>query len=239
MSKHIKTGIVLIAFFSIAAVFLYSNSVLIFIFESKIWAHRVNSIEKLNKATKLYSGVELDVVYNSQANYFDIHHPPEKPSNLSLKNYFKSQPSSSKCNYWIDFKNLNHSNSIASANRLELITEELDKNSIIVESYYPEILKTFHNKGFLTSYYLPSKLYELDKNDLKIALEEISTKLELSENSYISTNYKNYPIIKESFPESRKIIWFTTYGPMNTVKARFLLYQILIDEKVDVLLLPY
>ncbi len=128
MNKHIKIGIVLIAIFSIAAVLLYSNSVMIFIFENKIWAHRVNSIEKLNKATKLYSGVELDVVYDSQANYFDIHHPPEKPSNISLKNYFKSQPIGSKCKYWIDFKNLNHSNSTASANRLELITEELDKS---------------------------------------------------------------------------------------------------------------
>lgn len=55
-----------------------------FFFSSKIWAHRVNSIEKYEEARDLFSGVELDLVFNDLNNSFDVNHPPAKIINLNL-----------------------------------------------------------------------------------------------------------------------------------------------------------
>jgi hypothetical protein len=58
----------------------------------KVWAHRVNSIEKLAQTGALYSGVELDLVFvdEGEAAFFDVNHPPAPSIGLSLDAYLSS-----------------------------------------------------------------------------------------------------------------------------------------------------
>ncbi len=236
--KHAIISVLSILF--IVVVFL-SNKTLIFLFEDKIWAHKVNSIEKLNEATNIFSGVELDVVFYIDGNYFDVNHPPDKSINLSLNEYFQSQMSDPDYRYWIDFKNLNKDNKLQSSNSLDSITKlfKIDKSNIIVESVAPQFLKSFRDKGFITSYYLPPGIHTLNEESLETILEKIRNNIIFYENIYISCDYKDYPIVKKHFPDTRKITWFTVYGYMNKIKAILLLYEILLDENVDVLLISF
>lgn len=238
--KHVKISALSILFLFIVLVFL-SDRTLLFLFKAKIWAHKANSIEKLNEAKKMFSGVELDVVFYTNGNYFDVNHPPDKSISLSLTKYFQSQTSDSNYKYWIDFKNLNEENELLSSNSLDSITKlfKINKSNIIVESDNPQLLKSYNDKGFLTSYYLPSRLHTRNEDSLKEALEQIKKNLISYKNIYISVEYKDYPIIKKHFPKQKKLTWFTVYGSMNKIKARILLYEILFDENVDVLLIPF
>ena len=220
-----------------------SNITLRFLFENKIWAHKTNNIEKLNNAKDVLKGVELDVVFikKTENQFFDVNHPPDSSINLSLKEYFQSAPEGSNYKFWLDFKNLKKDNELLSSKKLDSIVNsyKINKANVIVESRSPSFLKSFRNKGFLTSYYLPAKLHELDSRTLKVTIEKIRGNIDLHDNIYISTDYKDYYILKKHFPNRKKILWFTAYGSMNKIEARILLYKILLDKNVDVLLIPF
>jgi len=235
----LKRSLVLIFIVTILLSAFFSNRVLQFIFKEKVWVHRVNSIEKFNSANQLFYGVELDVIYNKEENLFYVKHSTKESTNLSLKLYMNSIGVGSVKNYWIDLKNLDSNNGLSSSSRLNSITKELSikNDQIIVESKKPQFLDYYYDKGFLTSYYLPSELYLLNNEDLKNKIESINNNL--NHCNYISTSYKDYKILKEKFPEKKKIIWFTVYGSMNKFKARIILCEILFDKNVDVLLLPF
>ena len=57
-------------------------------YQSKVWAHRVNSLEKLNYTQKFYQGIELDLVFDSISNTFDVKKKKKKSANLNLDTYF-------------------------------------------------------------------------------------------------------------------------------------------------------
>ena len=61
----------------------------------KIWAHRVNSTEKLESAIQYFNGVELDVFYDSNTNKFDVNHPPAKSIGLDFQTYLSNIETSS------------------------------------------------------------------------------------------------------------------------------------------------
>ncbi len=230
-----------IVFLGITVMLLNSNTVIRYVFKSKVWAHRVNSVEKLHQTEGKFKGLELDIVFvNNRKAFFDIHHPPDSSMGLSLSAYFRSIHDLFEYQYWLDFKNLNSENELLSAATLDSVARvfNIDKSSIIVESTKPWLLKSFKKMGFRTSYYLPSNLRKLDSLSLKAEIEQISKNILLSGSSYISADYRDYPILKRHFPDSKKILWFTVFGSMNRFSARFLLYKILLDKNVDVLLIP-
>ncbi len=201
----------------------------------------MNSLEKLDEVRGLFAGAELDVVYHAEKNYFEINHPPDPSANLSLLDYFLSQKSNHDFHYWIDLKNLIKNNAVASSSLLDSIVRlcDIDKSQVIVESGNQQYLKPYLDKGFLTSYYLPAGLHGFSDDSLKQVLEKIRMNLDLHENHYISADYQDYPLIKNQFPDRKKLIWYTLKGPLNIFSSRILLYQILLDENVDVLLIPY
>lgn len=230
----IAIGLVLIAGFM-------SNYTLKLLFKDKVWAHKVNYLAKLAEAKKQFSGVELDVVFENSIRNFDVHHPPDPSIKLTLSNYFASQPINLNLNYWIDFKNLSANNDSLAVVILDSIVTfyKIPKNHVIVESRDPQYLKKFTEKGFKTSYYLPTNLHKKGPKELQPQLEAIKQTIERNPTTCISFEYRDYPILKKHFPNSRKISWFNVYDSMNKITARLLLFQLLMDEQVDVLLISF
>src|SRR5690554_6067423 len=77
-------------------------------YAEKIWAHRVNSLEKLASVQNKYTGVELDVVFDTLTNTFDVTHPPTPSIGLSLEQWLQTLDGDK--GVWIDFKNLTAAN---------------------------------------------------------------------------------------------------------------------------------
>lgn len=208
-------------------------------YSEKIWAHRVNSIEKLEHTQKNYAGIELDLVFNDTTNTFDVNHPPAKSIHLNLEEYLSHINQRNELGIWLDFKNLNSDNAINALNRLAFLTEkyELDKNKIIVESQHPKNLNIYQEAGFKTSYYLPSFLHRLSPEGLSKKIEEINLQIQTHTPTAISTNIVDYEIIASFFPEQTKYLWsidktFTSRMFKNFFQTR----KALKDPKVEVLL---
>ena len=223
--------VLLIAFFS--------NTTLRLLKKDKIWAHKINTINQLIGIEQSFKGIELDIVFDQNINNFDIHHPPEQKSGILLTSYFKTLKDKKNHQFWLDFKNPSINIERQSAETLDSILRlfNINKENIIVESGDAHFLKSFREKGFKTSYYLPTDLYQLDNQKLLNQIHIIRKNISTENNTYISTDFKDYQIIKKHFPVSKKLLWFNTYGSMNVFKARLFLFEILFDDKVDVLLI--
>lgn len=237
MFKHKKKAIVLFCIIAVLVFGLFSNQTLLLFFSQKVWQHKVNSIEKLKNCN--LSGIELDIVYLANKNVFDVYHPPEKSQNLHLKNYLKALPKNIT-QLWLDFKNLNNTNAENSLRLLnQLVKEhELNKRNIVIESDQMALLSSFRKNGYQTSYYFPQGLSKSSNQNLQSKLMMIKKELKENKPTYISSKYDDYDLLKENFPEQKKLFWFNVYGDNNQLKVRFLLFKILLDENVDALLIP-
>lgn len=218
----------------------FQNKILKSIFYDKSWVHRVNSIEKMKLVANNFTGIEIDVVFNENEGFFDVNHPPVKSIHLPLKTLISNDNNNLK--YWIDFKNLSLSNSEASLNRLEEITNllKINKNRFIIESRNPEYLKIFSEKGYVTSYYLPSNLTE-NKQLLNI----VKTKNKNYKTTFISSDLKQYKTITNNFPNEKILTWLYSYkqelsfNPLKVFKKSKSFYQkyrVLSNKKISVIL---
>lgn len=236
------TKIIILIVLAIALLFVYNYATFKFDFmgyQDKIWAHRVNSIEKLEFIQNRYAGIELDLVFDEKTKTFDVNHPPAESIGLNLETYFSHYDSGNNGGIWLDFKNLTAANAESSLDRLIVLTEkfQLDKNKIIVESQQPEYLGGFKKAGFKTSYYLPPFMNQLSEEKLQEKISEINLNLENYPTTAISTNIVDYEIIAAYFPNHTKYLWsidktFTS----GMFKNFFLNRKALNDPKVEVLL---
>lgn len=205
----------------------------------KIWAHRINSIERLEYTKKKYSGVELDIVFDKITNTYDINHPPAASIGLTLESYLSHLYPSQPIGIWLDFKNLTEDNKNAALEKLLFLTKKfsLENSHIIVESPCPELLDSFSDSGFQTSYYLPNDLYKMPNEKLVKIILEINKNINLYPTSGISTNLNDYIIIAEHFPKYRKYLWSSkkTYA-LKFFSNFTLTWKALHDDTVAVLL---
>jgi len=178
----------------------------------KIWAHRVNSTEKLESALKYFKGVELDLVYDNQKDILDVTHPPVPSINLNLEQYLSFINSEEKPYLWLDIKNLNDDTKDQILQKLTVLFSEKEYplEKVLVETRYPEALSIFSAAGFKTSYYLPHSLTEKTSEKRNIELQKIAKILEKQPNLAISSTYTDYDMMLESFPTTDKYFWITS-----------------------------
>ncbi|KIA83054.1 hypothetical protein OA84_05715 [Kaistella solincola] len=219
------------------------------IFTSKIWAHRVNSIEKFEEARKKFPGVELDLVFDSVKNNFDVNHPPANSIDLNLFDYLNSNKNYKNLGLWLDFKNLNVNNKIQSSVKLDSIvrTLSIETANIIVESNTPNFLNSFKSKGFKTSYYLPWEISSLKNEELSSELTFINNLIISRQIDYISSDVIDYKFMKEKFPYAEIITWIidnpapitNLYTFKVSVSSFIRNLKVLSDEDVKVVLFGF
>lgn len=199
--------------------------------------HRVNSVEKLLEVENHYSGVELDIEWKHGK--FDVNHPPKETIGLTLFNYLRSSKRSDSLGFWLDFKYLKAPFSDSAVGRLNEICNQLNlsKNQFIIESNNPNALLSFSKNGYQTSYYVPSQMHTKDSLKLYKTLKIISKNSNLDSNMYLSSNYKDYNILKTYFPKREFLFWHTgNRGGMTKEQLDEIVDNILEDEQVKVLL---
>lgn len=205
---------------------------------NKVWAHRVNSKEKLNSALNYFEGIELDLVYNDKENILDVNHPPTETIGLNFEDYFKAIKKNQFPYIWLDIKNITEENAEQILEMLVVIfnSREYPLYKVLIESRNPKSLLIFEKEGFKTSFYLPNYLYKKDSLALSKSVLEIKNILKIQPNIAISTNFKNYNIVKKEFPNKKKYIW-ALVKPLHF--NHFKIRKIIKDETVEAVLLNY
>ncbi|WP_452600211.1 hypothetical protein [Pontimicrobium sp. MEBiC01747] len=239
--KYLRIITVFLIFsITILVVYLYSPYKIEGVgYYDKIWAHRVNSLEKLNSALDYFEGVELDLIYNEKSNVLDVNHTPGESIGLNFETYLNAIPANTYPYLWLDIKTLNRDNADLILKRLVYLfkAKKYPLKNVLVETLQPEALPVFEKQGFKTSYYLPPKLYLKEADDLKNSIAEIKRVIKSQPNISISTGYRNYQIIKTHFPNQNKYIWainrVVNYAEYTEIR------NILKDKTVSIVLLNY
>lgn len=204
----------------------------------KIFAHRVNSKEKLKSSINFFRGIELDLVYIGPEGIFDVNHPPEISIGLRLEDYISEITDDFKPFLWLDIKNLEPSNSEKILERLLEIFSKYNfaLDRILIETQQPKALGIFNDAGFLTSYYLPYGLAQKSRLELKPEVDSILSVLNQQPYLAISSSYKDYEIMDTYFPNRSKYLWMVdgvlSHGISNPRK-------ILKDETVKALVVRF
>lgn len=123
---------------------------------AKIWAHRVNSLGAFLEARLVFTGIELDVLFDPKTREFRVHHPPAKDVGLTFEGMLGLDDG--KMRYWLDWKNPSVEELSAALERLEFLHQSHDlKDRTIIEmgSVWPEAARV-NDGGWRSSYYLPT-----------------------------------------------------------------------------------
>jgi heptose-I-phosphate ethanolaminephosphotransferase len=180
-------------------------------FPVKVWLHRVNSIERAVLMAREYRGLEIDVVYDSSAGYFDVGHPPVASAGISLERLIAAVPDITDHYFWIDFKNLSESNAQAACGVLLAMARKYDiLGNMIVESTNPRALACFTAGGVYTSYYLfpDTSLQGMDPGQVARYYEEVKANLAASNVDALSSSYRSLPFIDAYFPGIDLLLWY-------------------------------
>ena len=233
--------VVILCFVSVILAYMYRWSPYKFEFlghYDKIWADRVNSIEKLESAIHFFEGVELDLVYLEDKTVLDVNHPPALSIGLDFESYFSVLEQDKQPFMWLDIKNLNVDNAQRILNRLIFILEKkkYPLNKILIETTQPKALLKFNLAGFKTSYYLPYGLSSMPEDELGKTIRLIKDELKEQPTMGISSDYHDYDVMAKYFPSKTKYLWAllpTFHTNFKSVKKP------LNDDTVQVLLIKY
>lgn len=203
---------------------------------SKVWLHRANDVAKAKYYQQEFAGLEVDVHYVNSYKTFIIEHDSDEGSDKKLEDWFASLDRRKKLGFWIDFKNLNDGNKDAAAKELARLRKTYDlQGMIIVESSNAECLKTFEDLNFRTSYYIPFFGQDASQEEKQAVTDSIRRIINDYGINTISGFWSQYPLMRDSFPEMRKLFWYErTYD--QDVRNHYINLANE-DEKTDVILI--
>lgn len=182
-------------------------------FGSKIWLQKVNTVERFKEKTQNYFGAEVDVLFDPEKNFFDVHHNTDESTGLNLENILKSATVMKKF-VWLDFKNLTDDNVSQALTELNRLVEDFNwKDKIIVESPNAKALTLFTDSGYYTSYYIPmitsrwAKLYGMNENERLSFIEKTLAQTKGTRFIAVSSDYRLYELVKFYFPKHDRLHW--------------------------------
>jgi heptose-I-phosphate ethanolaminephosphotransferase len=178
-------------------------------FPSKVWIHRVNTVERARLILTKFAGIEIDVFYDSSLDVFDVR-PRDLPSvGLYLERYFDELDKGDQPLYWIDIKNLSRQNELEQFLRLDKLAEKYNlKKRMIVESPNTASLTRFTDAGFITSYYLPHfDLKSASTEDIVAWVTTVKDAIGKSRIHAISADFEMYPLIEKYFNDADSFLW--------------------------------
>ena len=211
--------------------------------QSKIWAHRVNSLGKMMQAKDIFSGIELDLVYDGE---LKVNHPPAKDAGLTLKTFMKMD--NGETQYWFDLKNLNNDNETSIVSELNALDTYLNiKDRVFVETENLNAIGQLIDAGWSTSYYLPTDQGVLalkDPSKQLMYIESIKKIVLASGVSAISFDARLMPIFSEHLREFvvennlKVYIWNQSLNLKNE-KHLASIKELLADPVIEVLLVGF
>lgn len=176
----------------------------------KEWAQAINTAAQMNAIPAETPGLECDIYFNLQKNLFEVHHDPDKPTGLSLEMLMQAYHDKKlHASFWLDFKDLNKENQQPALTELIRLRSKFGlMNKLLVESSQADLLGSFTDSGFFTSYYTPMfNPYLLSKAEIKYWTDSLSSVIGHSRITALSGYYYQYSFLHQCFPNYPIITW--------------------------------
>lgn len=189
---------------------LLPQSKSILINKDKNWKKAVNIKELMNGLNVDDAGFECDVYFDTAARSYNVHHDPDKNIGYSLDNLLQLyQQKKLQASIWLDIKNLGDSNALSALQALiELRNKYKLQNKILVESGRADLLTTFSDSSFFTSYYIPFfNPYKISMDAMNSMADSMVSVIGKSKINALSSYYFQCSFLKHYFPQYPALTW--------------------------------
>lgn len=176
---------------------------------NKVWAHRVNTLEEVEKKHQLFDGMEIDLIYSRHLNNFYVtHNEIDTLNGVLLDEWIKYIPNFEKNWFWLDMKNLNKKNADEIA---ALLVEILNKYGVfhktICESKNVKALATLQKNGLAICYWINSDVSFRKITGDKLWKKRIERKIKRLRPNALSSFSWMHPLLDSSFPNENILYW--------------------------------
>ncbi len=205
-------------------------------YKEKLWAHRVNSLEKREEFKGCYPNFEVDITIRedslNEKVILDVTHDTDISFGLTFDEYIPNLGRSEKV--WLDIKNLSIDNNKKVLEKLEYFVSDfgLEKDQFIIETRDYKALELLTKNNYYTSYYVDFK--DIGEETIK-HLEDVAQTGCVRALSFPSTQYS-----KIRNQVSNENIDFLTWAHRET-QIEFLLNpfnrKMLVDNRLKVILI--
>jgi hypothetical protein len=166
---------------------------------SKLWVHRVNSIERLEAVIDDFNGVECDVVFDSSKNKLFVHHPPAAADTTTLEHYL--QRLSGDKYLWIDVKSFSEHHLAQLTEHLEALEEMYRfKQYSIIETSSVWLANYLAHKRFRVSFLVPAEQLKSAAFPAGGVVPNESVQFVSQEDVYVNQ-------LKRMFPNKKLLVW--------------------------------
>jgi hypothetical protein len=180
---------------------------------NKMWAHRVNTLEKLEKKHCLFEGMEIDIIYSNHIkNFYVAHDDKDTLRGILLETWITHIPNPEKNWYWLDMKNLKNLKNIEEV--VSLLVDILNKYDIfhktICESKDVNSLALLKKSGLAISYWIDSNIAFRKVTGNRLWKKRIERKIKYLQPNALSSFDWMSPLLDSSFPNEAILYWYFT-----------------------------
>jgi len=185
----------------------------------KIWAHRVNTLEELEKKHQIFEGLEIDLIYSKYLNNLYVaHDESDTMRGILLEDWINYIPNPEKKWYWFDLKNLNKKNAENIANLLSEILKKYEiTDKTICENRNVKALAVLKRKGLAVAYWVNTDVFIWKIFGEKQWKKTIQKDITFLKPNALCCSYTKYPILDTFFPNENILYWHTPvkFSPEN------------------------
>jgi heptose-I-phosphate ethanolaminephosphotransferase len=205
----------------------------------KNWIKGVNTKEQLNRLDGDVTGFECDVYFDTISKSFNVHHDADKNTGYSLNELLQIYKQKKlKAGIWLDIKNLDRSNDAQALQKLLSLRNEYKLQSkILVESGHAEVLTSFCDSGFFTSYYVPFfNPYKISNDKMKVWADSIASVISKAKVDALSGYYFQCSFLNHYFRQYPVLTWVdnSSFSLVNFLFQR----KINADQSIFIALKP-
>jgi len=202
----------------------------------KVWAHRVNSIDKAIDYSERFFGIETDIFYISEIDKFEVRHDLSDPRGLYLDSLLDKVAHKNDLHFWFDFKNLSDNHADLAAKRLELLFEKHKLfDRAFVESQSGQNLIRLQKKQIKTSLWLPNINNKTEEEVLDLMEMTKETLLE-GDFVAVSCDYNRLNSYLKYLPINSFFVWIKDLNSEDDKKTIKKLYK---NELYKIMLIVY
>lgn len=183
--------------------------------EDRIWAHKVNTLDGIEKRVSDFRGVEVDIFYNVENNNFEVKHEIDSVG-VDLEYYLDSILQVKELYFWFDYKNLKTNTQSGISKLYTILNERELEDKCFVESYFAKELEGFKGKLATSFWFSITNIPEL-KSERDELYKKKYKYIEGCNIDMLSANFRMFDFITEYFPDYKCNYWI--FNKLDTEKT--------------------